>query len=213
MAALTNPSWHFTKADQLRELEAYHAEAAQQGIPPAEVDAWYQAELEAHAERTLANRTAGAVKGAITRRNNRRTARHSGLFQHVTRPQHNAVGPTAAPTQEVTMSKLTTSTALRAPSAAPQTSTTPAPASTAPALKGAEPVRECGLTLTQFRELARALECVIGGKTTVAMVKEFSTGSLGWYLGDKLTVKVGDHVVRVQVGMNMTIIGSKPDAE
>jgi hypothetical protein len=42
-----------------------------------------------------------------------------------------------------------------------------------------------------------------------AMVKEFSTGSLGWYLNGKTTIEVGGTPVSVQIGMNLTIVGSK----
>jgi hypothetical protein len=39
---------------------------------------------------------------------------------------------------------------------------------------------------------------------------EFSTGSLGWRANAKVSVKVGDKVLPAQLGLNMTIIGSKP---
>jgi len=42
-----------------------------------------------------------------------------------------------------------------------------------------------------------------------AEVKEFSTGSLGWYLNGKTTIDVGGTPVSVQIGMNLTIVGSK----
>jgi hypothetical protein len=42
-----------------------------------------------------------------------------------------------------------------------------------------------------------------------AEVKEFSTGSLGWYLTGKTNLKVGEKSVSVQIGMNLTIVGSK----
>ena len=45
--------------------------------------------------------------------------------------------------------------------------------------------------------------------TVLAQVREFSTGSFGWHFGDKLTVRVGDQLVKVQVGITMTVIGSK----
>ncbi len=40
-------------------------------------------------------------------------------------------------------------------------------------------------------------------------VKKFSTGSLGWYLTGKTSLKVGEKSVSVQIGMNLTIVGSK----
>ena len=40
-----------------------------------------------------------------------------------------------------------------------------------------------------------------------AEVKEFSTGSLGWYLNGKTTIDVDGTPVSVQIGMNLTIVG------
>jgi hypothetical protein len=40
-------------------------------------------------------------------------------------------------------------------------------------------------------------------------VKEFSTGSLGWYLNGKVSVEIDGRPVAVQIGMNLTIVGSK----
>ena len=47
----------------------------------------------------------------------------------------------------------------------------------------------------------------------IAEVKEFSTGSLGWYLNAKTSVRIGDTPVSVQVGLNLTIVGSKEARE
>ncbi|MBX9582886.1 MAG: hypothetical protein K2X87_21470 [Gemmataceae bacterium] len=65
------------------------------------------------------------------------------------------------------------------------------------------------LTREQFRGHAKPLPVVINGKELTAMAKEFSTGSLGWNINDKLAVEVGGQTVMVQVGLNLTIIGSK----
>jgi hypothetical protein len=43
----------------------------------------------------------------------------------------------------------------------------------------------------------------------VAPVKIFSTGSLGWYLNGKTSIKVDGVDVPVQIGLNLTIVGSK----
>ncbi len=67
----------------------------------------------------------------------------------------------------------------------------------------------CPLTREQFRQGAKALEVVINGVPLLAEVKEFSTGSLGWSVNGKTVVKVGDTPVSVQVGVNLTVIGSK----
>jgi hypothetical protein len=65
------------------------------------------------------------------------------------------------------------------------------------------------ITRAEFRELAEPVEVVINGNSMQALVKEFSTGSLGWYLNAKTPIKVGDKTVNVQIGLNLTIVGSK----
>ena len=67
----------------------------------------------------------------------------------------------------------------------------------------------CSITRKQFLEGAKAVEVVIGGVPLMAEVKEFSTGSLGWYLNGKTTIRINDQPVSVQIGMNLTIVGSK----
>ncbi|MFO0966641.1 MAG: hypothetical protein U0793_13800 [Gemmataceae bacterium] len=67
----------------------------------------------------------------------------------------------------------------------------------------------CPVSRQQFREHAKPVEIIIDGNRYTAEVKEFSTGSLGWYLNGKASIKVGDTSVTVQIGMNLTIVGSK----
>jgi hypothetical protein len=67
----------------------------------------------------------------------------------------------------------------------------------------------CPITRAEFTENAKAVEVVINGVPLMAEVKEFSTGSLGWYLNGKTTIRVNDKPVSVQIGMNLTIVGSK----
>ena len=67
----------------------------------------------------------------------------------------------------------------------------------------------CSITRAEFREKAQPVEITINGVPMIADVKEFSTGSLGWYLNGKSTIKVGDKTVTAQIGMNLTIVGSK----
>lgn len=64
-------------------------------------------------------------------------------------------------------------------------------------------------TRKEFRENAKALTVKINDIPLLAEVKEFSTGSLGWYLNGKTTVDVGGKAVTVQIGLNLTIVGSK----
>ena len=67
----------------------------------------------------------------------------------------------------------------------------------------------CAITRAQFRANAQPTSVTIAGTPLVAPVKEFSTGSLGWYLNGKTTISIGGTPVTVQIGMNMTIVGSK----
>jgi hypothetical protein len=65
------------------------------------------------------------------------------------------------------------------------------------------------ITREQFRTAAKPVTVVINGKELTAPRKEFSTGSLGWYLNDKMTIEVDGQPVTVQIGLNLTIVGSK----
>jgi hypothetical protein len=67
----------------------------------------------------------------------------------------------------------------------------------------------CPVSLTQFNEKAEPLKVVINGQEMLAEAKAFSTGSFGWYLNAKTMVTVDGKPVSVQIGMNMTIVGSK----
>jgi hypothetical protein len=50
---------------------------------------------------------------------------------------------------------------------------------------------------------------VINGQEMLAEVKSFSTGSFGWYINGKTIVTVDGKTLSVQIGMNMTVVGSK----
>jgi hypothetical protein len=68
----------------------------------------------------------------------------------------------------------------------------------------------CPITRKQFREkAAKALKVEIDDTPLTAPLKEFSTGSLGWYANGRITVNVDGVPVTVQVGLNLTIVGSK----
>jgi hypothetical protein len=67
----------------------------------------------------------------------------------------------------------------------------------------------CPITRSEFREKAKPVTVNINGVPLQAEVKEFSTGSLGWYLNGKTVIDVGGTPVSVQIGMNLTIVGSK----
>ena len=70
----------------------------------------------------------------------------------------------------------------------------------------------CPVSLSQFLEKAEPLKVIINGSEMLAEVKSFSTGSFGWYINGKTTVTVDGKPVSVQIGMNMTIVGSKEAA-
>lgn len=71
----------------------------------------------------------------------------------------------------------------------------------------------CPITREQFREGAKAVIIKIGEETLEADVKEFSTGSLGWYLNGKTKVEINGVRVPVQIGLSLTIVGSKELAQ
>jgi hypothetical protein len=67
----------------------------------------------------------------------------------------------------------------------------------------------CPITRADFQTKAKPVTVKIGEVPMQAEVKEFSTGSLGWYLNGKMTIDVGGTPVSVQIGLNLTIVGSK----
>ena len=67
----------------------------------------------------------------------------------------------------------------------------------------------CPVTRAEFVNDPKPVEVVVNGIPMTAEVKEFATGSLGWYLNGKANIKVGEKSVSVQTGMNLTIVGSK----
>jgi len=67
----------------------------------------------------------------------------------------------------------------------------------------------CPISREEFRAGAKPITVQIGQIPLVAEVKEFSTGSLGWYLNGKTSIEVNGVPVAVQIGMNLTIVGSK----
>lgn len=67
----------------------------------------------------------------------------------------------------------------------------------------------CPISRPGFRQQAKPVTVTINGIPLQAEVKEFSTGSLGWYLNGKTMIDVGGTPVSVQIGLNLTIVGSK----
>ncbi len=71
---------------------------------------------------------------------------------------------------------------------------------------------KCPVTREQFRKAAKPLTLTIDGKSLVASVKEFSTGSFGWVCNDKLVIEVDGVACKVQPSISLVVVGSK-DAE
>jgi len=67
----------------------------------------------------------------------------------------------------------------------------------------------CPISRSQFRAKAKPVTVTINNVPLQAAVKEFSTGSLGWYLNGKTTIEVDGTPVSVQIGLNLTVVGSK----
>jgi hypothetical protein len=66
------------------------------------------------------------------------------------------------------------------------------------------------LTKAAFVQTAKALPVKLGTRDFLAQPKEFSTGSVGFNISEKLEVTLpSGEVVRCQVGLNITVIGSK----
>ena len=67
----------------------------------------------------------------------------------------------------------------------------------------------CPITRAEFVEHAKDLPVQIDGVKLTAEVKEFSTRSLGWSISQKDTITLNGKKVKVQIGLNVTIVGSK----
>ena len=71
------------------------------------------------------------------------------------------------------------------------------------------PKAACPISLSQFLEKAEPVKVTINGQEMLAEVKSFSTGSFGWYINGKTVITVDGKPLSVQIGMNMTVVGSK----
>lgn len=69
--------------------------------------------------------------------------------------------------------------------------------------------KACPITRPEFREHAKPMQVMINNVPMIAEVKEFSTGSLGWNLNGKTTIEINGTPVSVQIGLNLTLVGSK----
>jgi hypothetical protein len=67
----------------------------------------------------------------------------------------------------------------------------------------------CPLTRAQFLEKAEPVKITINGQEIIADRREFSTGSFGWYYNGKVNISVDGKPLSVQIGLNLTVVGSK----
>lgn len=71
------------------------------------------------------------------------------------------------------------------------------------------PKTVCPISRSEFQQSAKPVSITINGIPMLAGVKEFTTGSFGWYMNGKVTLEVGDKAVPVQIGITLTAINSK----
>jgi hypothetical protein len=69
--------------------------------------------------------------------------------------------------------------------------------------------KACPVTRAEFKEHAKAVKVTINENSFTAEPREFSTGSLGWNINGKTTVEINGKAVSVQIGVNLTLVGSK----
>jgi len=69
--------------------------------------------------------------------------------------------------------------------------------------------KPCPITKDDFLQHAESVKVDIAGNPMVAEAKEFRTGSFGWYLTGKVSLVVDGKPLLVQVGANLTVVGSK----
>ena len=91
----------------------------------------------------------------------------------------------------------------------PKTETVEAPAGEKTVKDFSSKKTVCPIGRKRFAEKARQIIVDIGGTKVPANVKEFSTGSIGWYAQGKMDAEVDGVLVTVQIGLNLTVVGSK----
>jgi hypothetical protein len=64
--------------------------------------------------------------------------------------------------------------------------------------------------LQEYMTKAGALRCLIDDASLLANRKKFASGSLGWHFSGKAQILVGEYYLTCQIGLCVTIVGSKP---
>ncbi len=87
------------------------------------------------------------------------------------------------------------------------------PAAQAPASNGKAPSPRktvCPITRERFRAKAPGiLQCQVGGSPVLVELKEFSTGSLGYYSQGKITLEIDGVRISSQCAISIQLVGSK----
>jgi hypothetical protein len=71
----------------------------------------------------------------------------------------------------------------------------------------------CPIERVEFKQNAKPVVFEIAGTPVTADPREFSTGSFGWYFTGKVSIEVNGKKLPVQVGCNLTVVGSKDAAK
>ena len=71
------------------------------------------------------------------------------------------------------------------------------------------PKTTCPISRADSLAKAEPIKIELNGFPLTAEPREFSTGSFGWYVNAKAPIVVDGKTLQVQVGMNLTVVGSK----
>ena len=67
----------------------------------------------------------------------------------------------------------------------------------------------CPIGRQEFLDTAKPITILINNIPLLAEVKDFATGSLGWYLNTKTVVEINGQAVPVQINASLIVVGSK----
>lgn len=67
----------------------------------------------------------------------------------------------------------------------------------------------CPISRVAFLSKAPKIKIQIGEHKFDAIPRQFGTGSLGWNVNGKISIEIDGIEVPVQVGLNLTLVGSK----
>ena len=65
------------------------------------------------------------------------------------------------------------------------------------------------MTKAEFLEKAPNITIEVAGNRAVGPPRVFTSGNHGWWTGGKILVELGDKLVWAQLGVNITLLGSK----